>query len=219
MAAHFGAIGHRFAVVFDLDEALVDNRAAWCYTIEESALALGHGRIDARPLVEEYRTRPWTDALQVVLREPRDAVACADMCARMYTRSSMKRLLVHEGTGMALDRLRGSRIEMGAVSRLSHGVAIKQVQSTGLDRFLTVLSPTPPGEPWDAGARFLECAGYLERQPGECAFVAGDRIDLQRVERVGGMPVEARWAAPEATGYPSLGEPSDLDRLHPQIRG
>lgn len=216
MLAQLGPKGQRFAIVFDLDETLVDNRAAWCYTIEQAALALGHGRIDARPLVEEYRTRPWTDALQIVLRERRDAIACAEVCERMYTRSSMKRLLVHEGTGMALDRLRGNRIEMGAATRLPHEIAIKQIQSTGLDRFLTVLSPTPPGEEWDAPARFVQCIGYMGRTPGECAYISGDALDLRAVQQAGGLPVEAAWAAPIPTGFRALTHPDRLSDLVPE---
>jgi hypothetical protein len=86
---------------------------------------------------------------------------------------------------MALDRLRGERIEMGAVSREPHALALKQAESTGLDRFLAVLAPTPPGVPWDPAARFADCLAYLGRAPAETAFVSPDAQDRSTVEGMG----------------------------------
>ena len=136
-------------------------------------------------LVDEYLRRPWSHVLAIVVEDREQAARCEALCAEMYQRSAMKRLLVHEGIGMALDRLRGERIEMGAVSREPHAIALKQAESTGLDRFLAVLAPTPPGAPWDAAARFADCLAYLGRDAAQTAFVSPDADDRASVEGTG----------------------------------
>lgn len=183
---------HPRAVIFDLDRCLIDPRNAWRYCIEESiAAALGR-RVDASGLVEEYHIRPWRDALGVLADAP-EAARCAELCDTMFERSAMKKLLVHEGVGMALDALRGERIELGAISRLTHGLAVKQVQSTGLDRFLTVVATTPADERWDPGARIAQCLSFLEAAAARSAFVSGEGRDLEAASRAGVRPYAAGW--------------------------
>ena len=185
---------HPRAIIFDLDRCLIDPRNAWQYCIEESIAAAVGRRVDASELVQEYHTRPWRDALSV-LTEPSDAARCAELCSAMFERSAMKKLLVHEGVGMALDALRGERIELGAISRLPHGLAVKQVQSTGLDRFLAVVATTPADERWDATARITQCLAFLEAEAAHAAFVSGERGDIEEARRAGLRPYAAAWGA------------------------
>lgn len=200
---------HPRAVIFDLDRCLIDPRKAWRYCIEESiAAALGQ-RIDASELVEEYHTRPWRDALGV-LTDAAEAARCADLCATMFERSAMKKLLVHEGVGMALDALRGERIELGAISRLTHGLAVKQVQSTGLDRFLAVVATTPADERWDPGARIEQCLSFLESGAARSAFVSGDGRDLEAAVRGGVRPYAAGWGGSAAEHDDPVPSPADV---------
>jgi phosphoglycolate phosphatase-like HAD superfamily hydrolase len=200
---------HPRAVIFDLDRCLIDPRKAWRYCIEESiAAALGQ-RIDASELVEEYHTRPWRDALGV-LTDSAEAARCADLCATMFERSAMKKLLVHEGVGMALDALRGERIELGAISRLTHGLAVKQVQSTGLDRFLAVVATTPADERWDPGARIEQCLSFLESGAARSAFVSGDGRDLEAAVRGGVRPYAAGWGGSAAEHDDPVPSPADV---------
>lgn len=187
-----GAV-HR-AVVFDLDEALIDARAAWRYTLEEALMAVANRRIDARPLAEEYRRRPWRDSLAVVLDGADERRRAEALCGRMAASSALKRLLVHEGAGMALDEIRGARIEIGAASRAPHGLALKQAQATGLDRFLAVLSATPEGAGWDPAARAADCLAWFARPPGECLFVGIERRDLEAAGALGMAAAGAAWA-------------------------
>jgi beta-phosphoglucomutase-like phosphatase (HAD superfamily) len=188
---------HPRALIFDLDRCLIDSRPAWRYCIEES-LAAGFGRREnVAELVEEYHFRPWRDALAVLLASREDAARCEELCVAMFERSAMKRLLVHEGIGMALDRIRGERIEIGAISRLPHRLAVKQVQSTGLDRFVEVLSATPEREPWAPTERFAGCVGFLEAPAAECGFVSGEPFDLAAVETTGARPYLAAWGGGE----------------------
>jgi phosphoglycolate phosphatase-like HAD superfamily hydrolase len=184
------------AVIFDLDEALLDRRRAWQYALEEAVIAVTGRRVAASPLVDEYRQRPWAHALAIVVDDRGQLPRCEALCVELFQRSAMKRLLVHEGTGMALDRLRGDRIEMGAISREPHAVAVKQAESTGLDRFLAVLAPTPAGAAWDPTARFAECLTYLRRTAPETAFVSPDAADRAIVEGTG-APVLATVAEVE----------------------
>ena len=184
---------HR-AVVFDLDEALIDGRAAWRYTLEEALMAVANRRIDARPLAGEYRRRPWRDSLAIVLDGAEERRRAEALCARMAASSALKRLLVHEGAGMALDEIRGARIEIGAVSRAPHGLALKQAQATGLDRFLAVLSATPEGEGWDAAARAADCLAWFGRAAGECLFVGAEGRELEAVRALGMAVAGAGWA-------------------------
>lgn len=196
------------AVIFDLDEAVLDRRRAWQYTLEQ-AVALGcRQRIDAGPLVEEYRLRPWRHVLSIVA-EPGQRPRCEDLCVEMFERSALKRVLVHEGIGMALDALQGEGIEMGVISRARHALALKQIQSTGLDRFLAVLSASP-GDAWEPAARVEQCLRFLQRQPGECAYISGVRRDLAAVSDLDLLVYEAAWSAPGPTGYCPIGAPSEL---------
>ena len=197
------------AVIFDLDETLLDRRGAWQYALEQS-VAIGCGRrVDASGLVDEYRSRPWRHALSIVVDNPADRDRCEALCAAIFERSALKRLLVHEGTGMALDALRGESIEIGVLSREPHALAVKQLQSAGLDRFVAVLAASADGT-WDPGAGITRCLNFLDHRRGECAFVSGDGDDLAMVAALGVRGFEASWAARETTGFPPIAEPAAL---------
>jgi len=198
------------AVIFDLDEVLIDGRRAWQYAVEEAVALVCGRRIDASPLVPEYRTRPWRHALSVLVASPQECERCEELCHRLIRRSAMKRLLVYEGMAMALDSVRAEQVEMGAVSRERHEIALKQVQSTGLDRFLTVLSATPQDESWDVERRFAECLNFLERESSQAAFVGGCADDLERVATTGARCLAAGWSAPGAAGFASVESPGLL---------
>ncbi len=200
------------AVIFDLDDTLLVRDRAWQYAVEEAVISVTGRRVQAAPLAFEYRNRPWRHALDVVLQPGEDRARCETLCAEMYRRSAMKRLLIHDGLGMALDKLRGERVEMGAVSREPHAIALKQVQSTGLDRFLAVLAATPAGDPWDATTRIGACLAFLEREPRACAFVSGDRLDLTAAGAAGLRPFEAIWAGNSEAGPSSIESPAGLTR-------
>lgn len=201
------------AVIFDLDEALLARTAAWCYAIEQAVASVTGERVDARTLAEEYRRRPWRHALSVVLGDGSKIDRCEGLCVEMFQRSSMKKLLVHEGIGMGLDAVRGAFTEMGAISREPHSLALKQVQSTGLDRFLAVLSASPAEERWEPRGRFEACLEFLERTPGECVFIAPGVGELRDVAATGVRCFEAGWASDEPTGFPVIAEPGDVARL------
>lgn len=202
------------AVILDLDETLLDRDPAWAYSVEEAVIGVTGRRVEARSLATEYRNRPWRHALAVLLDTPGAIDECEGVCRDIYERSAMKRLLVHEGMGMALDALRGASVEIGAISREPHAVARRQVDSTGLDRFLTVMSATPAGTPWDAAARVEECRSFLGWPPHRCGFVSHDIRDLRRVAEAGYPCRTARWV-PGAleTGFPGLLQPGDLASL------
>ena len=182
---------HPRAVIFDLDRCLIDSRNAWRYCIEESIAAATGRRLDAAALVAEYHTRPWLDALSVLTGERAEAHRCEELCATMFERSAMKKLLVFEGIGMALDALRGERMELGAISRLPHALAVKQVQSTGLDRFVAVVAAGP----WAPADQVGRCLAFLEAPAEACAFVSGEAIDLRAVAALGLTAYLAAWAA------------------------
>lgn len=191
------------AVVFDFDRALIDPRPAWRYTIEEAVVSVTGQRVHAGPLVEEYHTRPFRHALRILVPTAADWVRCEELCREMFHRSAMKRLLVHEGAGMALDAMRGERIDIAGISRLPHAIAMKQAQSTGLDRFLAILAATPEGEDWDPAARFAECLRFLECAAGESAFIGPEPLDCRAVQRSGAAVFHAAW--PPGAGEPIEG--------------
>ncbi len=197
------------AVIFDLDETLLDRRRAWQYAVEQSiAVACGR-RIDVSGLVEEYRARPWRHALSIVVESPEERLRCEALCAQLFERSALKRLLVHEGIGMALDALRGESVEMGAISREPHALALKQVQSTGLDRFLAVLAPSADGD-WDVANGMRRCLTFLDRGAEECAFVSGHGEDLATAAALGCRCFEAGWVNGARTNFDSIAAPADL---------
>ena len=188
-----GTRPHPRALVFDLDRCLIDPRNAWRYCIEE-AVALANGkRLSAAELVVEYHQRPWRHALGVLLDSTEAVTRCAELSQAMFERSGMKKLLVHEGVGMALDSLRGEGIELGAISRLPHALAVKQIHSTGLDRFLAVLSATPEGDAWHPRERFETCLAFLEAEPSQSGFVSGEERDLEQLSRSGVVCFFAAW--------------------------
>ncbi|MGH2609145.1 MAG: HAD family hydrolase, partial [Tepidiformaceae bacterium] len=160
--------------------------------------------------VAEYRMRPWSNALSVLVADRHRQVDVEQVCATMYERSAMKRLLVHEGIGMALDAVRAQRVEMGAISHEPHRIAIKQIESTGLDRFLAVLSPTPESEPWDVPARLQDCARFLERNPGEIVYVGCDARDLEAAARAGFRVAAAGYSGCDLDGYRAAKSPAEL---------
>lgn len=188
---------------------LIDSRAAWRYALQEAVAGASGQRIDAGSLVDEYQYRPWHHVLSVVMSSPEDRVKCESLCAEIMHRSALKKLLAHEGIGMALDSLRGARMEIGAVSREPHGLAVKQAQSTGLDRFLTVLAATPDGEAWDSGARLEQCLRFLETPPQACAFLSGDRADASAAAAIGLRVFKPGWLECEVDA-PLVATPSAL---------
>ena len=189
-----GSRPHPRALVVDLDRCLIDPRNAWRYCIEEAIAAANGTRLSAAELVAEYHQRPWRHALGVLLDSPEAVARCTELSQTMYERSGMKKLLVHEGVGMALDALRGEGIELGGISRLPHALALKQVQSTGLDRFLAVLSATPADETWRPVERFETCLAFLEAAPGQSGFISGEERDLRDVAGAGAECFRAAWA-------------------------
>ncbi|MFN0094715.1 MAG: HAD family hydrolase [Dehalococcoidia bacterium] len=201
------------AVVFDLDEALLDRSRAWRYALEQAVLVVTGQRVDARAIEAEYRTRPWRHALSVVVADTKDLGRCEEVCRDMYARSAMKHLLVHDGLGMALDSLRGARIDMCAVSREPHRIALTQMESTGLDRFLGVLAATPAGEAWDAGERIAHCLTFLDRPAAVAAFVSGDLGDIGAAVRLGLHAAVAGWTGAESMRQPTLSHPRELAGL------
>jgi hypothetical protein len=188
-------------VVFDFDRAVIDPRAAWRYCVEESVLMVTGERPRLEPLVEEYHLRPWRQTLAILVPDGAALGRCEALCEQMFTRSAMKRLLVHEGIGMALDALRGERIDMAGISRLPNPLALKQAQSTGMDRFLAIVSGTAEGARWSPGERFAECLRLLESEPEEAAFVGCELPDRGEVSRSGPQVFVAGWhPGAQATG-------------------
>ncbi|MCA9824330.1 MAG: HAD family hydrolase [Dehalococcoidia bacterium] len=182
--------GNLRGIVFDLDRTLIDSRRAWCYAIEESLLATRGERIDARHLAEEYQHRPWRDAISIVEPERQHQDRCVRLCEAMYARSAMKRLLVFDGIGMMLDELRSARIEVGAISRLPHQLARKQIESTGLERFVTVLESVCDDEPWDAPELVARCSSFLETA---ALCYVGTAEDVESVAALGMPSYIATW--------------------------
>ena len=200
------------AVIFDLDEALLVRAPAWRYALEEAVLATTGVRIDAGPLAEEYRGRPFEHAIALVA--PADVrEECAELCREFYGRSAMKRLLIHEGLGMALDVLRGLRVEVGAISREPHALARKQIESTGLDRFVAALSCTPAGGRWQPSQRVNDCLTFFEQPPERCLFISRDMHDLREAAALGLNAYEAGWARGDGTGYPCIAAPGELESI------
>lgn len=198
------------AIIFDLDETLLTRAGAWRYVLEEAVVAVTGRRVDAAALAGEYRSRPWRHALAVVLEPGEDLVRCEALCQELFARSGMKRLLVHEGIGMALDQVRAARVEIGAISREPHTIALRQVQSTGLDRFLAVLAATPDGERWDPGARIAQCLAYLGHEAARAGYVSGDAFDLREAVRAGVTPLAAMWAGPAVGAFERLDSAASL---------
>lgn len=202
---------HPRAIVFDLDRALIDPRPAWRYAVEEAVVSVTGRPVQAAPLVEEYHLRPFRHALGVLLEDMAHADRCEGLCEEMYRRSAMKRLLVHEGAGMAMDALRGELIDLAAISRLPHAIAIKQAQSTGIDRFLAILAATLEGEPWDPSSRLTACLRFLECEPAESAFISPDARDREGVARAGAHVFSSAWSPnAEVTGSSSIASPRDI---------
>ena len=183
------------AVIFDLDYVLIDSTRAWQYALEEAVAASTGRRLNAAPLVDEYRSRPWSHAVAVVVDDANEQERCERLCAQIMQRSAMKKLLVHEGVGMALDSLRNVRLEMGAISREPHSVALKQAQSTGIDRFLTVLAATPANEAWSPGDRYTQCLRFLEREPAAVAAVVADEREMAAARECGMTVFSASWVS------------------------
>lgn len=197
------------AIVFDLDEVLLDSRRAWQYAVEEAIASVCARRIDAGPLADEYRRRPLGHAFAVLVDDPHQRERCEQLCREIFCRAGMKRLLVHEGISMALDRLRARQIEAGAISREPHAVALKQIQSTGLDRFLSILAATPEDEPWDAGERFAHCLSFLGYDASACVYISAEAADLKAVERTGCSCLAPGWLEP-VPGHPVIPSPADI---------
>ena len=198
------------AVIFDLDSALIDSRPAWRYAVEEAVAATCGRRVDVRPLVDEYHRRPWIHALALLLADGAERKRCEQVCTEISRRSGLKKLLVHDGVGMALDALRGAWMEIGAISHQPHSLALKQAQSTGLDRFFAVLAATPADEPYDPAARFAQCATFLERNPADCAVISADPQDRRAAEAAGFRLLFPAWVAEPPPGAATIPAPAHI---------
>lgn len=194
-------------VVFDLDLCVIDNRAAWCYALDEAVMMTTGERLESAPLYDEYRGRAWDHAASILVQDPALRPRVADLAEQYYRRSALKRLLVFEGIGMALDSLRGERIEMGGITRENHYHAMRQLESTGVDRFLTVLAPTPDGEEWKPGLRIADCARYTEAPGEDVLFVTPDADDRREADVAG---IAAGWACTDIEG--GVAHPGELAR-------
>ena len=197
------------AVILDLDAAVIDSRPAWRYALEEAVMMVTGERVDTGELVDEYRQRPWHHVVPIVVHDREAQDRCIELCEQYFRRSALKRLLVFDGIGMALDRIRGAYVEMGGVTRETHPSAMRQIESTGVDRFLSVLAPTNEGG-WDAVARFTECVTYLEADPTKTVFVSPVEEDLASVSQTGALPIRAAWAEDTTVCENGLEHPSLL---------
>lgn len=196
--------------VFDLDRVLIDSRPAWRYAIEESVISVTGKRVSAAPLVEEYHQRPWRHALAVLVDNAADAGRCEALCVEMHGRSAMKRLLVFEGIGMALDALRAERIDMAGVTRLDLRTAMKQVQSTGLDRFLAYVAAPRAGQAFNFEDLFRACCNVLESGPQQVAAVVAGAGDQETAMAAGGVAYCPLWAPGAEPAGIAIAEPADM---------
>ncbi len=198
------------AAIFNLDSVLIDSRKAWQYTVEEAVAATCGRRINAQPLVDEYHRRPWPHALALLLPDRAERERCERVCVEISRRSGLKKLLVHEGIGMALDSLRAGSIEVGAITPQQHNLAVKQAQSTGLDRFLAVLAASPNGEPYDPAARLAQCTAFLERDPSDCAVVFADGEERRCAADAGFRVLFPAWVAEPPEGVKAISTPNQI---------
>jgi phosphoglycolate phosphatase-like HAD superfamily hydrolase len=182
------------AILFDLEEALLDRREAWRYTIEQVIGVTCHRRVDARPLVAEYAPRPPAHALAVLCESLDERLRCQRLWPQIYYRSALKRLTVHDGVGRALDRLVLAGVELGVVSRESHADARKAMESTGIDRFMSVMSAAVDDGHWPLAERVAPCLTFLEREPGQAMFVSCRDGDLGAAEDLGLTTLPVGWA-------------------------
>lgn len=201
------------AILFDLDEVLVDARPAWCYAVEETLMSMTARRESAKALCDEYRKRPLWDVFRLLLPDRNDCVRAEKLASTMLERSALKKLLVHEGVGMALDEIRVRRIDMGVISRYPHSLAIKHLQSTGIDRFFAVLSPTPAGAQWSPRDRIAECLAYLGHPASRCAYVSGESEDLRVASDAGLAVFRAEWTGCRSGTGPGISRAGELSAV------
>lgn len=211
---------HPRLVIFDLDRALVDSRPAFSYTLEEALAAVTGRRVTCRDLADEYHVRPWRDALRILLDDPAQRDACEALCHAYAERSALKRLLVFEGIGMALDTLRAERIDMAAFTRLPLSLARKYTESTGLDRFLILIAAPPLGGTYSPRDQLERCFTLLETDPATAAVVAPGRHERTAAEALGAHAFTPAWAVQADPGTLSVATPGDLlEALHRRWEG
>ncbi|MGD9933941.1 MAG: HAD family hydrolase [Dehalococcoidia bacterium] len=196
-------------MVVDLDEVLLLREPAWRYAIEEAVAATTGQRVDASRISAEYRFRPWRHALSVILNDAADLPRVEPLCRDIYERSAMKRLLVQDGIGMVLDRFRGEGVEVAAVSREPHHIARKQIESTGIDRFLAALSARGEGTE-DVLLAVEDCLAFMEHEISRCALVSPDVQVLRVAEARGLRCFEAAWGHSASGAFPAFGAPHEL---------
>ncbi len=78
------------AIIFDLDEALLDSRGAWQYAVEEAIASVCARQIDAGPLAMEYRRRPLQHALVILVDDPIQRERCDQLCREILSRGGME---------------------------------------------------------------------------------------------------------------------------------
>lgn len=202
------------ALIFELEETLLDRRPAWRYAIEESIGVACHRRVSAAPLVDEYFGRPVGQAFAILCESTDERLRCQRVFPKLFYRSALKRLTVHDGVGMVLDSLIHAGVEVGAISRESHSDARKAIESTGIDRFLTVLSAEAASRDWRLDDRVAACLAFLEREPPQAAFVSVRGDDVAAARSFGMPAIHAGWGS-EHDGEPA--SPRDLSPLLRQL--
>ena len=124
--------------------------------------------------------------------------ACLALCLRMEQRSSLKHLLVFDGIGMALDKIR-DLTEIGVISRWPYSEATKRIQSTGLDRFFTAIIGTDKNKSWDPSLRFNECYNLLGYEKSSSLYIGGETPDIKSIISHGSVAISAGWAGYKST--------------------
>ncbi len=195
------------AVALDLDTVVVDARRAWAFALQQAVAAVTGERIDAERLAPEYHRRPWRHAVAVIVRDPMQAVAVERLCETFFRSSALKHLRVYEGLPRQLDRFRERRVEVAAISRLSHDLARRQIETLGLDRFFAVLA-TAPIERFPEPA-LESCERFLGVARERLLAVFADPADTARAARAGFPSLTAGWPGGEGA---ELTVPEELER-------
>lgn len=199
------------AVLFDLDDTLLDSFTARVAALHAAFESHGLGHLSAEDLVRRLHGRQYAEALADLCGGPETAGAVLSAYREAYWRKRPGLIRLFSGIPEAVQRLHSSRVKLGVVTQKERAFnlegrlagAAQELVEVGLGEAISLTigfedvsrhKPDPEGV-------FLALQ-RLGAEPEETLFVGDSAADMAAAQAAGCWSVHATWGIPH--GGPGL---------------